>query len=66
MAGLVQVCKCICVRVLGVDVCQTVIFSDYVSCILGLVRQGSNWSLNPFGVGSSFNFTGSILNRVFV
>jgi len=27
----------------------TVIFSDYVSCILGLVRLGSNWSLNPFG-----------------
>ncbi|KAJ4469566.1 linoleate diol synthase [Lentinula aciculospora] len=27
----------------------TVIFSDYVSCILGLVRQGSSWSLNPFG-----------------
>ncbi|KAJ3989347.1 linoleate diol synthase [Lentinula detonsa] len=27
----------------------TAIFSDYVSCILGLVRQGSNWSLNPFG-----------------
>ncbi|KAJ3920728.1 linoleate diol synthase [Lentinula edodes] len=27
----------------------TVIFSDYVSCILGLVRQGSNWSLDPFG-----------------
>ncbi|KAJ3798492.1 linoleate diol synthase [Lentinula aff. detonsa] len=27
----------------------TAIFSDYVSCILGLVRQGSSWSLNPFG-----------------
>ncbi|KAK7049205.1 hypothetical protein VNI00_005806 [Paramarasmius palmivorus] len=24
------------------------VFSDYVSCILGLVRQGSNWTLNPF------------------
>lgn len=26
-----------------------VIFSDYFSCILGLVRYGSTWSLNPFG-----------------
>ncbi|KDQ61436.1 hypothetical protein JAAARDRAFT_203950 [Jaapia argillacea MUCL 33604] len=26
-----------------------VVFSDYFSCILGLVRQGSSWSLNPFG-----------------
>ncbi|KAH9973453.1 linoleate diol synthase [Lactifluus volemus] len=25
-----------------------IIFSDYVSSILGLVRQGSTWSLNPF------------------
>jgi hypothetical protein len=25
------------------------IFSDYFSSILGLCRQGSNWSLNPFG-----------------
>jgi hypothetical protein len=28
----------------------SVVFSDYFSCILGLVRQGSSWSLNPFGV----------------
>ncbi|GJE90952.1 linoleate diol synthase and cytochrome P450 domain-containing protein [Phanerochaete sordida] len=27
----------------------TAIFSDYFSAILGLVRQGSSWSLNPFG-----------------
>lgn len=27
----------------------SVVFSDYFSCILGLVREGSNWSLNPFG-----------------
>ncbi|KIY63464.1 heme peroxidase, partial [Cylindrobasidium torrendii FP15055 ss-10] len=27
----------------------TVVFSDYFSCILGLVRKGSNWSLSPFG-----------------
>ncbi|KAK0467084.1 linoleate diol synthase [Desarmillaria tabescens] len=27
----------------------TVVFSDYFSCILGLVREGSSWSLNPFG-----------------
>ena len=26
------------------------VFSDYFSAILGLVRQGSSWSLNPFGV----------------
>jgi hypothetical protein len=26
------------------------IFADYFSSILGLVRQGSTWSLNPFGV----------------
>ncbi|TFK65591.1 linoleate diol synthase [Pluteus cervinus] len=25
-----------------------VVFSDYFSCILGLVRDGSSWSLNPF------------------
>jgi cytochrome P450 len=27
----------------------SVIFSDYFSSILGLPREGSNWSLNPFG-----------------
>lgn len=26
------------------------VFSDYFSAILGLVREGSSWSLNPFGV----------------
>ena len=26
------------------------VFSDYFSAILGLVRQGNTWSLNPFGV----------------
>ncbi|KAF8892276.1 heme peroxidase [Infundibulicybe gibba] len=26
----------------------SVVFSDYFSCILGLVRDGSSWSLNPF------------------
>jgi linoleate 10R-lipoxygenase len=26
------------------------IFADYVSSILGLVRQGSTWSLDPFSV----------------
>ncbi|KAG2138289.1 heme peroxidase [Suillus clintonianus] len=25
-----------------------IIFSDYFSCILGIVRQGSSWSLEPF------------------
>lgn len=27
-----------------------VVFSDYFSCILGLVRFGNNWSLDPFHV----------------
>jgi hypothetical protein len=27
----------------------SVVFSDYFSSILGLVRTGSSWSLNPFG-----------------
>jgi linoleate 10R-lipoxygenase len=27
----------------------SVVFSDSFSCILGLVRDGSSWSLNPFG-----------------
>ncbi|KAG6844776.1 hypothetical protein H0H87_003894 [Tephrocybe sp. NHM501043] len=26
----------------------SVVFSDYFSCILGLVRNGSSWSLDPF------------------
>jgi hypothetical protein len=26
-----------------------IVFSDYFSAILGLVRSGSSWSLNPFG-----------------
>ncbi|KAG6919504.1 hypothetical protein DXG01_005094 [Tephrocybe rancida] len=26
----------------------SVVFSDYFSCILGLVRDGSSWSLDPF------------------
>jgi cytochrome P450 len=26
----------------------SVVFSDYFSCILGLVRQGNSWVLNPF------------------
>ncbi|KAG1827565.1 heme peroxidase [Suillus subaureus] len=25
-----------------------IVFSDYFSCILGIVRQGSSWSLEPF------------------
>ena len=33
----------------------SVVFSDYFSCILGLVRDGSNWSLSPFGVGIFFD-----------
>jgi len=30
---------------------MTVILSDYLSSILGLVREGSTWSLNPLEVG---------------
>ena len=28
----------------------TVVFSDYFCSILGLVRDGNSWSLNPFAV----------------
>lgn len=35
----------------------TVVFSDYFCSILGLVRDGSSWSLNPFEVG--FTVAGS-------
>ena len=31
------------------------IFSDYFSAILGLVRDGNSWSLNPFGVSKILN-----------
>ena len=31
----------------------TVVFSDYFCSILGLVRDGNSWSLNPFEVGSA-------------
>jgi linoleate 10R-lipoxygenase len=31
----------------------SVIFSDYFGAILGLVRQGSTWTLNPFAVCGS-------------
>lgn len=27
-----------------------IVFSDYFSTILGLVRDGSSWNLDPFGV----------------
>lgn len=38
------------------------IFSDYFSSILGLARQGSTWSLNPFGVrGSSCLYSTKVL-----
>ena len=30
-----------------------VVFSDYFSTILGLVRDGNAWSLEPFEVGRS-------------
>ena len=36
------------------------VFSDYFSAILGLVRQGSSWSLNPFGVCYFLSFLQSI------
>lgn len=31
-----------------------VVFSDYFATILGLVRDGSSWNLNPFGVSFIF------------
>ena len=31
-----------------------VVFSDYFATILGLVRDGSSWNLNPFGVSFVF------------
>ena len=37
------------------------VFSDYFSAILGLVRLGNSWSLNPFGVSRhrpTFAFSG--------
>ncbi|PFH51764.1 hypothetical protein AMATHDRAFT_2679 [Amanita thiersii Skay4041] len=36
-------------RLINVGWFGSVVFSDYFSCILGLVREGSSWSLNPFG-----------------
>jgi hypothetical protein len=50
----------------------SVVFSDYFSSILGLVRTGSSWSLNPFGVcisivdGSKFGGLFSCDRRKFV
>ena len=38
-----------------------IVFSDYFSSILGLVRQGSAWTLNPFGVS---DYLWSILSSV--
>ena len=43
----------------------SVIFSDYFSCILGLVRDGSNWSLSPFGVGIFFDSAISLTDSFF-
>ena len=36
------------------------VFSDYFGSILGLVRLGSSWSLNPFGVCYFLSFLQSI------
>lgn len=36
------------------------IFSDYFSSILGLVRQGSNWSLDPFTVRGPASYSVSV------
>lgn len=30
--------------------CASIVFSDYLGAILGMVRDGNNWSLNPFRV----------------
>lgn len=37
--------------------CVVVVFSDYLSSILGLVRYGNTWSLTPFDVSVSFTFS---------
>ena len=36
----------------------TVVFSDYFCSILGLVRDGNNWCLNPFDVSSTVDRSG--------
>ncbi|KAF7982555.1 hypothetical protein HWV62_27534 [Athelia sp. TMB] len=36
-------------RLVNIGWFGSVVFSDYFSSILGLLRQGSSWSLNPFG-----------------
>lgn len=43
----------------------SVVFSDYFSCILGLVRDGNNWSLSPFGVGVIFGPAFPLTDSVF-
>ena len=42
-------------RLINIGWFGTVIFSDYFSCILGLVRDGNNWSLSPFEVWLAFD-----------
>jgi linoleate 10R-lipoxygenase len=42
------------------------IFADYFSSILGLCRQGSTWSLNPFGVrGPSCPYSTKVLTILY-
>lgn len=36
-------------RLINAQWFATVIFSDYISAILGMVREGSSWILDPFG-----------------
>ena len=43
-----------------------IIFSDYLGSILGLVRQGSTWSLDPFAVRTaSCSYSSKVLTIVY-
>ena len=41
---------------------MAMIFGDYVAGFLGLARDGSGWSMNPFDV-CLFSFTASFMNH---
>lgn len=43
----------------------SIVFADYFSSILGLVRLGSSWSLNPFGVSGVAESSASTLTGSF-
>ena len=51
--GLQQVCIDLLFGLSSLDDHFLVVFSDYFSTILGLVRDGNSWSLEPFEVGQT-------------